>query len=111
SPPPRTSIVDPGRSVTETAAMLIDLEGTPPAVMSIPLGSIQVAPLISRPKGIVSALPEAGANAETEGALVDPKDRRFATGTAVPEIKSTGGVPVPSQPRLIVPIGARSVPF
>src|SRR5215472_1441153 len=110
SPPPRTSIVDPGISLTATAEMLIDFAGTPPAVMSTPVGSIQFVPFASSPNGIVSVAPVIGSTAETDVTLVDPSVSCCATGTPVPEIKSTGEVPLPSQPRLIVPIGARRVP-
>src|SRR5262249_25444954 len=109
--PPRTSIVDPGRSETETAEMLIDFAGTPPAVTSIPVGSIQAVPLRSSPYGMVNASPVTGCTAGTEVTLLDPSVSCVAIGTAVREIKSMGPAPVPSQPRLIVPIGARSVPL
>ena len=59
-------------------------------------------------------LPLTGSTAETEVTLPEPSDRFFVIGktppAAMPARRSTGRVPVPSQPRLMVPNGARSVP-
>ena len=51
SPPPRMSSREPAMLFTFAPAMLIVFCATPPPVMSVPVGSIQVTPLMFRPNG------------------------------------------------------------
>jgi len=104
--------VEPALVTTLNPARLIALEGMAPTVMSLPAGSIQLLPSVLMPYGMMSSLPVTGSTADTEVVLVFPRTRFCVVGTArvVPAIGLTGAVPVPSQPKLITPIGDRRVP-
>ena len=79
-------------------------------VMSVPEGSIHAVVPRFNPYGSVTALPVTGSMDETEPTLPAPSTSCEATGTAWLVMGSFGAEPLPSQPRLIVPVGARSTP-
>ena len=90
----------------------MDLDGAPETVMSFPAGSTQACPSRLIPYGIRMPRPVAGSTAETDVTLREPRVSCLVTGVAMAtsETGFTGAVPVPSHPKLIVPIGARRVP-
>ena len=93
--------------------------GNPVKVTSTPRGSIQVRPSGLSPKGMSIGRPPS--MAATEVTLPEPRvtDSVVGTGANEPAMgligRSSAGVEgsrsVPSQPRRMVPMGARSTPF
>src|SRR3954471_2763174 len=104
-------MAEPATCVTFIPGMCTYLAGGALLEISLPEGSIHEEPSGFKPYGSVRPAPVEGSIIETETSLQEPRVTRCATATAAPVIGFCGAVPIPSQPRLIEPSGARRVPF